>query len=116
MIHRELGQVAEADAALQRLLDAGDARARAHIAEVFAHRGDSDAALSWLADALESPGHEAPTRRQLWQDTLLVLSPYLIGLRRDERWQAMYADLLDARDDSGFLLARAHVVAAVGRE
>jgi DNA-binding winged helix-turn-helix (wHTH) protein/Tfp pilus assembly protein PilF len=116
MIHHELGQVAEADAALQRLLASEDEQSRTHIAEVFAHRGDTDAALSWLAHALESPGRETTMRSQLWQDTLRVLSPYLIELRNDERWQALYADLLDARDDSGFFLARAHVVAAVKRK
>jgi DNA-binding winged helix-turn-helix (wHTH) protein/Tfp pilus assembly protein PilF len=116
MIHRELGQVAEADAALQRLLASEDEQSRALIAEVFAHRGDTEAALSWLAHALDSPGRETTIHRQLWQDTLHVLSPYLIGLRSDERWQALYADLLDARDDSGFFLARTHVIAAVGRE
>jgi DNA-binding winged helix-turn-helix (wHTH) protein/tetratricopeptide (TPR) repeat protein len=116
MIHHELGQIAEADAALQRLLASEDEQARVHIAEVFAHRGDTDAALSWLAHALESPGREVPTRHQLWHDTLRVLSPYLIELRSDERWQALYADLLNARDDSGFFLARAPVVAAVERK
>ena len=116
MIHHELGQVAEADAALQRLLASEDEQATAHIAEVFAQRGDTDAALSWLAHVLESPGRETPTHHQLWDNTLRVLSPYLIELRSDERWQALYADLLDARDDSGFFLAHAQVVAATGRE
>jgi hypothetical protein len=72
--------------------------------------------LSWLAHALESPGREAPTRHQLWHDSLRMLSPYLIDLRGDDRWQALYAGLLDARDDSGFFLARTHVVAAAKTE
>ena len=116
MIHHELGQATAADAALQRLLASGDPQSRAHIAEIFAHRGDTDAALSWLAHALESRGREAPTRHHLWHDSLRLLSPYLIELRGDERWQALYADLLDARDDSGFFLARTHVVAAANWE
>ena len=117
IIHHELGQVAEAEAALQRLLASGDERAGIHAAEVYARRGDTDEAMRWLSHAVEPPVGEVPTRRQLSQDAQHVLSPYLIGLRGDERWQALYAGLLDARSDSAyFLLAQAHVVAAMTRQ
>ena len=42
--------------------------------------------------------------------------PIAIELRSDERWQALYADLLDARGDSGVLLAQARVIAATSSE
>ena len=97
MIHHALGQEAEADAALQRLLAAGDEQAVIHAAEVFAQRGETDEAIRFLVDVLDSPERGAADRRQLWQDTLWLLSPYLIGLRSDGRWQALHARVLEAR-------------------
>lgn len=107
IIHHALGQQAEADAALQRLVDAGDEQAAIHAAEVLAHRGETDAALRWLADVLESPERDDPGRNQLWKDTLWLLSPYLIALRSDERWQALYDEVMASRE-------RPRILARVG--
>ncbi len=97
------GVQAEADAALQRLLDAGDEQAAIHVAEVFAHRGDAGEAIRWLSNVLRSPEREASPRGRGSQDTLWLLSPYLIGLRADERWQALYDEVFEGRDNSRML-------------
>ena len=105
IIHHALGQQAEADAALQRLLDSGDEQAAIGTAEVLAHRGETDAAMRWLKRVLESPERGEPTRGRLSQDSLWLLSPYLIALRSDERWQALYAGVIEARGQP-LILAR----------
>jgi len=97
IIHHALGQQAKADAALQRLLDSSGEEAAIHAAEVLAHRGETDAAIEWLTDVLESPERDEPSQNRLWKDTLWLLSPYLIALRADERWQALYDDVIEAR-------------------
>jgi DNA-binding winged helix-turn-helix (wHTH) protein/Tfp pilus assembly protein PilF len=100
VIHHALGQEAEADTALRRLLAAGDEQARVHAAEVFAQRGETDEAMRLLVDVLKAPEGELPHQHRLRHDTLSLLSPYLIGLRSDARWQALYADVLEAREFS----------------
>ncbi len=99
IIHHALGQQAEADAALQRLFDADHEQATLHAAEVFAQRGDSDAAMRQLVSALDTE----PGQNKLRRDTLWLLSPYLITLRADERWQARYTEMLEARGHSKIL-------------
>lgn len=105
IIHHALGQAADADRALQALLAYDSDIAAVRVAEVLAHRGQMDEAMQWLDGALD-PAARATDTRQLWQETLWLLSPYLIELRRYDRWQTRYSDVLDARDDSR-LLARA---------
>lgn len=106
IIRHALGQEAGATAALQRLLDAGNEQAMIHTAEVFAQRGETDEAIRWLSSAMDGPGRDETTRKRLWQQSLWLLSPYLIGLRSDERWQAMHDQVLEARGYST-VLARA---------
>lgn len=96
LIHHALGQEAEADAALQRLLAAGDEQAAIYAAEVFAQRGESDEAIQQLFDVLDPAQGGEPNRQRLCRDSLWLLSPYLIGLRADERWQALYAQVVEA--------------------
>jgi DNA-binding winged helix-turn-helix (wHTH) protein/Tfp pilus assembly protein PilF len=115
IIHHALGQEAEAGSALQRLLADGSEQAAIHAAEVLAFRGEIDEALRRLSGVLYSPARDEPTRRQLHQDSLWLLSPYLIGLRSDERWQRLYARVLDARDHSIFL-ARADSADVISKE
>ena len=103
IIHHALGQEAEADSALQRLLADGGEEAAIHAAEVFAFRGETDEAMIRLSSVLNSPARDEPTRRQLYQDSLWLLSPYLVGLRSDERWQRLYAHVLEAWGHSIFL-------------
>lgn len=115
IIHRALGQGAEADAALQRLLTDGGEAAAIYTAEVFAHRGNIDEAMRWLSGALDSPERDEPGREQRCEDAWWLLSPYLIPLRSDERWNALYAEVLEVRDYPE-LLARAHDAQAMRKE
>ena len=106
IIHYALGQFELADEALERLLASEYEVSEFHIAEVFARRGQLDDAAEWLTASLESPARAAATSRQPTQDSLLLLSPYLLGLRGDRRWKALYAKVQDARGAS-LLLASA---------
>lgn len=103
IIHHALGQHAQADEALGRLLARDHETRDIHMAEVFAQRGDLDDAAECLIAFLNSPGRAAPTARQLKQDTLRLLSPYLLELRSDGRWQALYAKVQEARGESVLL-------------
>ena len=100
IIHHALGQEAEADAAFRRLLGAGHDEARIRAAEVLAQREKHAEALHLLSGTLDSRQHDEPTRNQVRRDTLRLLSPYLAALRSDERWQAMYSEVLEARGNS----------------
>ena len=93
IIHHALGQQAKADAALQRLFDSDDEQAEISTAEVFAQRGENDAAMQQLFNALDAASGPNKLRR----NTLWLLSPYLITLRADARWQARYTEVLEAR-------------------
>ena len=115
IIHHELRQEAEADAALQRLLAIGGKEAAIRVAEVYAQRGQADEAIRLLFDVLDSPQRDAPEQRELWQCNVWLLSPYLAGLRSDARWQALYAQILQRRGFST-MLARAGNSGATGRK
>ena len=95
MIHHALRQEAKADAALTRLLAADDARFYA--AEVYALRGDGEAAIQQLHRAWIA--RETGTAANSHWDATLLLSPFLISLRDDERWQILYAQALLSRED-----------------
>ena len=103
IIRYALGQHAEGDAALQRLLAADDAQARVHAAEVFARSGNNEEAMRQLLDAMDTAEPSAHLYRQIRRDTLWLLSPYLIGLRGDERWKARYTEVIEARASSKVL-------------
>ncbi len=113
IIHHELQQEAEADAALQRLLAIGGEEAAIHAAEVYARRGQADEAIRLLFDVLDSPQRDAPEQRELCQYNVWLLSPYLAGLRSDARWQALYAQVLEARGYSTMLARAGNSGAAV---
>ena len=103
IIQYALGQHAEGDAALLRLLADGDASAGVHAAEALAQRGDTDEAVRQLLDALDAAEPTASPYQRIRRDTLWLLSPYLIGLRADERWQDRYTQVLEARKYSRLL-------------
>jgi tetratricopeptide (TPR) repeat protein len=78
IVHHLLGHDAESDAALRELLEVGPA-ASFQIAEVYAARGETDAAFEWLERGFveHDPGiNEA------------MASPLLRSLHGDPRWQA----------------------------
>lgn len=97
VIYHALGQTSQADAALARLMADGDEDANFHRAEVFAHRGDTNQAMHWLTRAVVFEGQGKPTDRDHHKVNVALLSPYLISLRGDSRWQALHAQVLNAR-------------------
>jgi hypothetical protein len=70
---------------------------------VLAQRGELEAAIDWLSGALDPAEGNVPAQRTLRQDTLWLLSPYLIELRSYRRWKTLYAEVLEARGDSVLL-------------
>ncbi len=97
MIYHALGQESQSAAALSRLLAGGSEDVAARVAEVYAHRGNREEALRWLSKACISDETVTLTKHQLYDRNLWLLSPYLIGLRDDARWQAMLAAVVALR-------------------
>ena len=63
------------------------------VAEVFAYRGDIDAAFRWLERARELYVRDrelSPSQHDDW-DGEVRLSPFLIALRNDPRWTEVVA-------------------------
>lgn len=108
MIYHELGQSALADAALTRLMADEDELAVFYVAEVLAQRGDMDQAIASLSGVITASVSDTPRQQSLRRSALSLLSPYLIELRSDKRWQALYAQVLEAYEDQNFV-ARASV-------
>ncbi len=100
IIYYALGQHEQADQALGRLIEQDDKVTGVHIAEVFALRGDIDSATEWLVGVLDS-SEDAAVNEQTWR----LLSPYLLELRSDGRWQSLYANARKAHDASFLLTA-----------
>ena len=115
IIHHALGQHEQADEALARLLAGEHENGDIHIAEVFARRGHHDDAAEWLSGFLHAPESGGPASRQHRKQAVWLLSPLLIELRGDRRWQALYLKALEARGDSP-LLASAGFQQTVARE
>jgi TolB-like protein/DNA-binding winged helix-turn-helix (wHTH) protein/thioredoxin-like negative regulator of GroEL len=85
LIYHASGRSEDADAALRRLL--ADDGAALGAAEVYAYRGGVDEAFRQLEIALEAaPAHD---RGKQVRDARL--SPFLVTLRDDPRWQRMLA-------------------------
>lgn len=97
MIYHALGQESQSAAALSRLKASRGEEVAARVAEVYAHRGNSEEALRWLSKACSCDGTVTLTGNQLFDRNLWLLSPYLSGLRDDARWQAMLAGVLESR-------------------
>jgi TolB-like protein/Tfp pilus assembly protein PilF len=79
MIHHQIGNPAESDAALKALVDGFGWTAAYQVAEVFAQRGDFEKAFEWLERAYvqRDPGVTYSAHDQ-----------FLRPLRGDPRWQA----------------------------
>ena len=87
------GQRAAADAALARLetladVPVPDAELAIAVAEVYAFRGDTAAALKWTDRAMLPTD---PREARLWTREALVMSPFLRVLHADARWNTVIA-------------------------
>jgi TPR repeat protein len=95
MVHHMAERPAQAQAALDRLIEVGAGDSAFQIAEVYAHRGDADAAFEWLERAREQ---RDPGVSQIQSGPLLRRT-----LRGDARWRTFletmgFAEFLDEAD------------------
>jgi Predicted integral membrane protein len=95
LAHRAPGQRDVADAALSRLVAAqgaqdADPPIELMIAEVYAFRGEHDAALKWIARVLAPTGPDAARRAKSLREEM-VQSPFLRVLHADARWNSLLA-------------------------
>jgi tetratricopeptide (TPR) repeat protein len=95
LAYRAPGQRDVADAALSRLIASHGAEdtyppIELMIAEVYAFRGEHDAALKWIARVLAPTGPDAARRARLLRDHM-VTSPFLRVLHADARWNSLLA-------------------------
>jgi DNA-binding winged helix-turn-helix (wHTH) protein/tetratricopeptide (TPR) repeat protein len=89
LAHDGLGRRADSDVALQALIETGDVEAF-RIAEIYAHRGNTEQAFEWLRRGeayARAMGWRASQRRPVW---LLEHSPLLRPLQKDPRWTPWY--------------------------
>lgn len=83
LVYHALARKAEADAALQELT--ATSRDPFPIAEVYAYRGEIDAAFQWLEQEAREPDRDGPLQPQHW---IRRKSPFLDPLHSDPRWSA----------------------------
>jgi serine/threonine-protein kinase len=84
LAHHAIGNVAESDVALESLHADWAEEAAYQIAEVHAYRGEIDAALDWLARAVDQNDPGLSTMRT---------DPLLAKLHDDERWLGLIAQI-----------------------
>lgn len=101
LAYHAAGDAAAADAALGRLVVAGeqqatDAYVKLNIAEVYAFRGDGEEAFRWLALVSQLTRDENATTPGWWTEQELPLSPFLKPLQTDARWQSLLSSGLKA--------------------
>jgi DNA-binding winged helix-turn-helix (wHTH) protein len=96
LAYEGLHRRAEADAALAGLIDVARDRDPLRIVEVYAYRGDTDAALSWLATGTDWFRHNnrllASPGLMPWA---LRMSPFVASLRDSPQWSELFAKLGD---------------------
>ena len=80
MAHYALGNIEEADRALDELIETGSANAAYQIAEVYGMRGDANKAFEWLERAF--------TNRDSGIANLLDDKSFS-SISTDERWEPM---------------------------
>jgi TolB-like protein/DNA-binding winged helix-turn-helix (wHTH) protein len=83
------GRQAEAETAIRRLGSRTSTLAAIRLAEVYAHRGEPDAAWTWLEESRLRIQQESAFADSRWPQ-LTRNSPYLRPLHDDPRWQALY--------------------------
>lgn len=96
-LHDAPARHAEADAALERLVRAGEEVDQVMLAEIFAFRGmtnDAFTALSAAKRATQGAAHPAHTMRSkmYWLRMEMLKSPFLLPLHSDPRWRALVAE------------------------
>ena len=86
IVHRAIGNGAEADAAIARLAAGTGPGSAVRLSEVYAQSGDPDEAFRWMARAYERLGHNAWLSPQWHWLYPLRFSPLLTPLHEDPRW------------------------------
>jgi tetratricopeptide (TPR) repeat protein len=81
------GRAAEADAALESLAWAAREQGAYRVAEVYAYRGETDRAFTWLQRANDESGSRRSSTRKP-QPLAVEYSPLLKPLHTDPRWRA----------------------------
>lgn len=100
LVYQAMGDAAAADAALARLTALTETSQRdltvvLSIAEVYAFRGDSDAAFAWLTSA-DRQVNDSRDASALWTvQAELRLSPFFKRLSADPRWQPLLASAIE---------------------
>jgi TolB-like protein/DNA-binding winged helix-turn-helix (wHTH) protein/tetratricopeptide (TPR) repeat protein len=86
---RGLGRDAEADAQTTKLRQRTDEERALPLAEICAQRGEADMAFVWLAIARRIEQANALTPSTVFLPPEFLLSPLLLPLHGDPRWEAM---------------------------
>jgi thioredoxin-like negative regulator of GroEL len=94
-----MGNVPAGDAALASLITLAetsdsDLLLKLAIADVYAFRGDSDAAFKWLASATQQAQDDRDVAVRWRLKEGLQLSPFLRSLSADPRWQPVHASAM----------------------
>jgi thioredoxin-like negative regulator of GroEL len=108
LVYHAMGNASAADAALASLVTLeeksdGDMPLKLSIAEVYAFRGDRDAAFKWLAAAQQQAQENRDGAVRWMLKEGLQLSPFLRSLSADPRWQPVHASAMERRACSGRL-------------
>jgi TolB-like protein/Tfp pilus assembly protein PilF len=77
LAHHALGQAIESDAALARLIEVSEQLAAYNIAYIYAYRGETDRAFTWLNKAVQYRDPGLPN---------IVVNPLFANIRDDPRW------------------------------
>jgi DNA-binding winged helix-turn-helix (wHTH) protein/tetratricopeptide (TPR) repeat protein len=86
LAHHAAAHAADADAALNRLIEAYGRADPVRVAEVYAFRGERERAFEWLARAADRAAVQGVPPLQPW---MLRLSPFVAPLRDDPRWRQL---------------------------
>jgi DNA-binding winged helix-turn-helix (wHTH) protein/Tfp pilus assembly protein PilF len=91
MVEYELGAHAGAEAAVQRLVARSEASAALRLAEIYAHRGQSEQAFHWMRETRSRLGEDAWLSTEWASAWNLRFSPFLRPLHVDARWASVSA-------------------------
>ena len=88
LAHHALGHRADADEALQQLVLQTAPAHSYRVAEVYAYRGDNDAAFEWLQRSVAAAATRCPVG-DCWPTHWVPALPLLRPLQTDPRWPAI---------------------------
>ena len=92
LVYDALGRLAEADRALERIMDSPDVSAARFLAEIFTQRGEIERAFKWIATGrIRIESQELGGQLKGFQRGLLI-SPFLHDLHNDLRWRLWVDD------------------------